>query len=123
MNTFSDITAIDLNRKLLVKIDTVRHGTVQYRLRINGHLVPDNSIEIYLNLFDPVHLHCFVIPGQDGSALEIKSLTVNGLEVLPRYMHLASKPTMWLTGGEWYFISKGPFYPWYHEISGQGFIA
>ena len=123
MNNFSNITDINPDRKLLVKLDTVEHGTVQYRLRINGHLVLDDSIEMYLNLFSPINLHCFIVPSDENSALEIKSLSVNGFDVLPRYMHLASAPTLWLTEGEWSFSSTGPFYPWYHEISGQGFIA
>ena len=123
MNNFSDITDINPDQQLRVRLDIVTHGSVHYRLRLNGHFILDNTTELYLNLFAPIHLQCTIIDAVGDSALEIKNLSVNNLEVLPRYMHWASEPTLWLTKNEWLFSVREPFYPWYHKISGQGFIA
>ena len=42
-----------------------------------------------------------------------KPTTVNGLEVLPKYSHLAQNDILRI---------PAPFYTWYHEVSGQGWL-
>lgn len=124
MNNFSDITAIDIAGKLKVKLIIAKHGPVHYRMRLNGHLIMDTVTEIDLNLLAPIKLHSNIIESNNGhNAVEIVTLSVNGIEILPRYLHLASSPTVWLNQGKWTFAVMEPFYPWYHVISGQGFIA
>ena len=51
---------------------------------------------------------------QDPMQFQVKdSVTVDGIEVLPKYKHLAQDG--WLKINE-------PFYCWYHGISGQGWL-
>jgi hypothetical protein len=51
-------------------------------------------------------------------------LAINGLEVLPKYQHLATRPTNYIDRlGLWRMEIATPFYIWYHEITGQGWIA
>jgi len=41
------------------------------------------------------------------------SVTVDGIEILPKYQHLAVNGKLTITE---------PFYRWYHEVSGQGWL-
>jgi hypothetical protein len=92
-------------------------------MRLNGHLIADLDTTHTFDLLSSVHLKCVVFEPNDG-AVEIKLLSINGQEVLPRYQHLATPPTAWIDQeGTWQFGIHNPFYPWFHAISGQGWIA
>lgn len=55
------------------------------------------SVELFLPLeFDATH-----------------TVTVDGIEVLPKYQYLAVDGRLTITK---------PFYQWYHEVSGQGWL-
>lgn len=41
------------------------------------------------------------------------SVTVDGIEILPKYQHLAKGNAL---------IVDEPFYQWYHRVSGQGWL-
>ena len=127
MNNFSDITAIDTVDQLTVQLCIVRHGEPYGGCRINDTNLyvksGANTFDFKLDLLESVSIGVNIVD-PNGGALEIVEFSVNGLEVLPRYLHLASTPTTWIDrAGLWYFVTPGPFYPWYHEITGQGFIA
>jgi len=125
MKNFSDITAINTDRQLHVRLEIVTHLGAEFRMRINGHLVTDSVTEINLDLFSPIHIRSMTtnLP-YAGSAVEIVSLTVNGLSVLPDYMEYARPATLWLnTLDDWEYHIDSPFYAWYHNVSGQGFVA
>jgi hypothetical protein len=92
-------------------------------MRLNGHLISDLDTTYNLSLFSVVKLRCEIFDTARG-AVEIKLLSINGQEILPRYQHLATPPTAWIDQtGTWEFDICGPFYPWFHEISGQGWVA
>ncbi len=121
--TFYTALDIDTTQGLAVDLGLRNHGNIEYRFRINGHLVLDPDSTWYFDLLSPIHLHCLVSE-TNGAALEIVKFTVNGLEVLPRYQHLAEPGRVWLDQpGIWDFHVPKPFYPWFHEISGQGWVA
>lgn len=123
INTFSDVLDIKTPDQLQVRLVVVAHGNIHYRMRLNGHLIAELDTTHTFDLLSSVHLKCRVIEPR-GGAVEIKSLTVNGTEVLPRYQHLASPPTAWIDQeGTWHFDIPGAFYPWFHAISGQGWVA
>lgn len=123
MNNFSDILAIKTADQLQIRVITQPHGNIHYRLRLNGHLITDLDTVYTVDLFSPIKLVCNVFDANDG-AVEIKLLSVNGQEVLPRYQHLAKPQTAWINQpGTWQFEITKPFYPWFHEISGQGWVA
>jgi hypothetical protein len=76
-----------------------------------------------VGLFSTVNLKCTVIE-TNGGAVEIKLLAINGQQVLPKYQHLAQPSTAWIDQeGIWEFTIDQPFYPWFHKISGQGWLA
>jgi hypothetical protein len=123
IKTFSDILDIDTADRLQVRLIVETHGTIHYRMRLNGHLISDPDTVYALSLFSPIKLTCTVIDAC-GGAVEIKQLSVNGHEILPKYQHLARAPTAWIDQtGAWEFHMVDTFYPWYHKISGQGSIA
>jgi hypothetical protein len=92
-------------------------------MRLNGHLIAETDTIHTFDLLSSVHLKCRIIDA-NGGAVEIKLLSVNGTEVLPRYQHLAQPPTAWIDQtGTWQFDIPSSFYPWFHRISGQGWVA
>jgi hypothetical protein len=92
-------------------------------MRLNGHLISDLDTTYNLSLFSVVKLRCEIFDTSPG-AVEIKLLSINGQEVLPKYQHLATPSTAWIDQpGSWEFFIDKPFYPWFHEISGQGWLA
>ena len=123
MNDFSDILDIDIQDQLQVRLVIQVHGAIHYRMRLNGHLITDLDTTYTVGLFSTVNLKCTVIEPNAG-AVEIKLLAINGQEVLPKYQHLAQPSTAWIDReGIWKFTIDQPFYPWYHRISGQGWVA
>jgi hypothetical protein len=77
------------------------------------------------DLLEPVELCVELTDFDEGtSAVEIEYFGINGLEVLPRYHHLSSSGGSYIDQlGTWRFQIAPRFYPWYHGISGQGWIA
>ena len=123
IRTFSDVLDINTQDQLQVQLVIIPHGNIHYRLRLNGHLVSDSDTTYTFDLLSSVHLKCRIIES-NGGAVEIKLLKINGTEVLPKYQHLATPPTAWIDReGTWQFDIHGAFYPWFHTISGQGWVA
>ena len=123
IQTFSDILDIDTRDQLQVRLVIVPHGSVHYRMRLNGHLISDTDTIYTVGLFSTVNLKCTVFES-NGGAVEIKLLAINGQEVLPKYQYLAQPSTAWIDQeGTWEFTIDQPFYPWFHQISGQGWLA
>jgi hypothetical protein len=123
IRTFSEVLDIDTRDQLQVRLVIVPHGNIHYRLRLNGHLIFDLDTTHTFDLLSSIHLKCTVFE-PNGGAVEIKLLSVNGTEVLPKYQHLARSPTAWIDQtGKWEFTTHDEFYPWFHAISGQGWVA
>lgn len=123
IRTFSDVLDINTQDRLQVRLVVVPHGNIHYRMRLNGQLISESDTTHTFDLLSSVYLKCRVIDS-NGGAVEIKLLSINGQEVLPRYQHLACPPTAWIDQtGIWEFTITHPFYPWFHAISGQGWVA
>ena len=123
IKTFYNVLDIDTRDQLQLHLVIESHGNIHYRMRLNGHLISDIDTTYTVGLFSTVDLKCTVID-PNGGAVEIKLLEINGQEVLPKYQHLACPQTAWIDqAGIWQFTIDQPFYPWYHRISGQGWVA
>lgn len=120
---FSDVMAIDPAKQLKVHLILATHGELDYTVTINDQTITEMESVIHLNLFDDVDLKIVINENKNNAAVEIKSLKINEKEVLPLYQHLASENTSWITQGEWNYYITSPFYSWYHNASGQGWIA
>lgn len=115
MKNFLDITAIDINNQLEVKIDLVEHHNPTYIFTVNNSPV---APVMYFGLLDDLHFSCNISNG----AVEVAKITINGNEIMPIYQHIANPATSWITTN-WSLTIPGPFYPWYHQLTGQGWIA
>lgn len=71
-------------------------------------------------LTDPIELS-IQINRNHPDALMI-SLDIDNKEILPKYQHLANPPTDYLDFNSVWVLKIPNFYPWYHEITGQGWI-
>lgn len=115
MKNFLDITAIDLTELIEVKVDLIEHHDPEYRFLVNSRPV---TRFMKFGLLEDLNFSCKISKG----VVEIKQITVNGYEIMPIYQHLSCPPTNWITQN-WNLNIPGPFYPWYHQITGQGWIA
>jgi hypothetical protein len=121
MKNFSELLVT--RPDLTVIIELRIHGRVSYQANINQHIV-----DIYSKkTFDLDSLLNFSIQLDDfdegTSGIEIVEFSVDGLEILPLYRHVASPPTHYIDKlGIWNLNIPLPFYQWYHDISGQGWL-
>ena len=65
------------------------------------------------------------------TAIIIKTLKIDGIEIIPQYNHLIdyqndhninTKTNYLGYNGKWTLDIDRPFYQWYHQISGQGWL-
>jgi len=127
IKTFSDITAIETRGSLRVQVKTTAHGTVKYTVQVNERYttaVYDTNHIHYFDLLDPVSIKIKLEEFVEGTSGVEVAVAINGLEVLPKYQHLSSKQNNYIdTLDEWQLLIPANFYTWYHEITGQGWIA
>jgi hypothetical protein len=130
MHNFSDLTVTETVNVLNVELRYKVHGYCLATVCINDlyYIEPWQSVgysKIPVNLFDPISLKINLLEFKEGtSGIEIEYFGVNGLEVLPKYQHYASKSTNYIDFyGDWTLEIPSPFYIWYHQITGQGWIA
>jgi hypothetical protein len=125
METFSKLlaTIIQDDRFLRVNIQLKSHGDVKYQASINGQVFSD-SIATQVHIFSPIDFKIFLTEFTEGtSGVEVVKFTINELEILPLYQHLADPPTDYIDSiGQWAMHIPGPFFPWYHTVSGQGWL-
>lgn len=128
MKNFSEATAIKSTLKLKMVLDLKAIGICPCQIKINdqlefyGDLVGNNTFIRHLALDDPFKLE-IIVDRQDYQAVEIVSLTIDNHVIMPLYLGHASPPTNYLDfTGSW-SLKISNFYPWIHEITGQGWIA
>jgi|688.fasta_scaffold05584_20 hypothetical protein len=118
IKNFYNLLAIDTANKLTVEIVLQPHDLAKYLFTVNNQTVDNQNLILYFDLFDSFHFNCSVTTG----AVEVTRIAINGHEIMPVYLHLAQPNTNWITNN-WELCVPGPFYPWYHKITGQGWIA
>lgn len=126
IQNFSDLTAIETVHALNIELRYRVHGRCLATISINDNwFVESSPANISINLFDPISIRINLLDFDEGSSgIEIEYFGINGLEVLPKYQHLASRPTNYIDKiGEWSLEIPAPFYVWYHQVTGQGWIA
>ena len=117
MKNFSEVTAINTADRLAVHVELIEHGCV-YNFSVNQMPLIGSSNVFYLDLLSPISFKCNVHSG----AIDIAKIAINGHEVMPLYQHHASPATAWVTA-DWELHIQQPFYTWYHQATGQGWIA
>jgi hypothetical protein len=124
IKNFYNITAIDTTCQLVVELTVTCHGRTQHQISLNGIDIVAPYTRALFDLFSPIDLVVILQDFDEGtSGIEI-ALSVNESEVLPKYQHRSSNKKCYIdTLGTWWLSIPPNFYTWYHEISGQGFIA
>ena len=121
---FSHIMDIDTTEKLLVSIELAIHRNPQFTLTVNNIKLTDAINNLKFDLLDDVVLKYTNNGNISDGAVEIVALCVNSHHILPLYLSYANPPTHWLENiDSWEFVIPSPFYAWYQEISGDGWVA
>lgn len=96
---------------------------------VNGRVVHDGLLDSYKSILvkghpidGPIDIQVVVTTRVHPEAVQVE-VVIDGLEIIPKYQHLANPPTNYLDfNGKWE-LNIPNFYPWYHEITGQGWIV
>jgi hypothetical protein len=129
MKNFSEATVIKSDLMLDVNLVISPRGGEAYceielnqKLLFAGLVSEKTNLNAKIPLCDPLYLKFFV-KRTHPQAIHIDLLTVDGREVLPLYLNQTSPPTSYLDFTGHWVLSIPNFYTWYHEITGQGWIA
>ena len=127
MKNFYEATVTKPNLKLGVELVLTPIGNVPCLVKLNNKTYFENTligktiVKCEVGLTDPINLSIQIYRNHPD-AVELK-LNIDGYEVLPKYQHLATPPTDYLDFNGVWTLNIPNFYPWYHEITGQGWIA
>ena len=127
MKNFSEATAIKPSLRLDLKLLLTPIGSVPCQVIINELTHFNNTINnittinCQFSLNETINIS-IKIQRQHPDAVQIV-LQIDGHEVLPKYQHLASPPTDYLDFNDVWTLQIPNFYTWYHQITGQGWIA
>lgn len=138
MNNYLDLTDIDQRLGCILALEPI--GTPEISVCIGSNyssckLFKPVLIEVFVDLIQPfavtVELTNKIYDANSETAVIIKSLQVDGLELIPRFNSLASyrndhhnnDPTNYLGfNGKWTLTVDRPFYQWLHQATGQGWL-
>ena len=128
MKNFLELTDIRSQLTLDFELTLTPVGSVEASVDVNGELwqgnisVDPSVIKRAFPLSDPIFLK-ITIPGREHPNAIKVGLVIDGKEVLPTYQGLANPATDYIDTDDPWTLDIPNFYPWYHEITGQGFIA
>jgi hypothetical protein len=127
MKNFYEATVTKPSLTLAISLTLEPIGKLPCLVKINGATLFDNTLsdKIVINhkigLEDCVDISIQIYRHHPDAV--VASLTIDDIEILPRYLDLANPPTNYLDrSGIWTFKIPS-FYPWHHEITGQGWVA
>lgn len=99
---------IQLNNQVL--FSDIISGTMVFKRKLP--LMSDILIEISVDRVHP-------------EAVIVENINVDNYNIIPAYQHVCSFDTNYIdfNNETWRLNISGGFYPWYHSVSGQGFVA
>lgn len=126
MKNFYEATGIRPNLKLEIVLRVKPVGNVKTRIQINDtswaiDITKEELFTHEVNLNDPINIQ-IQITRHHPEALAIE-LEIDGNKILPKYQHLATPPTDYIDFDNTWSLKIPNFYPWYHTITGQGWVA
>ena len=127
MKNFSELTAIKPTLAVNVKLTVTPIGKIPCLIKLGKKILYEDTIkevqtfEATLPLTDPINLNIQIYRHHPDAV--VLNLSIDGYEILPKYQHLANPPTEYIDFNEVWTLKIPNFYPWYHEITGQGWIA
>jgi hypothetical protein len=139
MKTYSDLLDIDTRLHLHIELEPV--GTPDITVSVNNvvddypglsdNIVLDYHIDLLDLFFIDIELRNKHYTTKYETAVIIKRLCIDNIELIPKYDYLAKyvndhnndNPTSYLGfNGKWRLTFDRPFYHWLHEHSGQGWL-
>jgi len=127
MKNFYDSTVIKPTLRLDVVITLTPVGQCPCIVLINDGVIYNNKLtELTVlqhshSLIDPLNISINVTRQHPDAV--IVDITVDGFPIIPLYQHYAQPPTDYIDTNDTWVLTIPSFYPWYHEITGQGWIA
>jgi hypothetical protein len=140
MKNYSDLQ--DTKLKLTIELELI--GNPEFSLSITPSVVTDQRVitgnesivnqTYYLDLLTPfsiiIGLHNKISTTEYETAIIIKQISVDNIEIMPRYNYLAeyinehdNNPTSYLgVNGKWTLTIDRPFYQWLHQAQNQGLL-
>jgi hypothetical protein len=100
------------------------NGETVFGYNENGETKIIANTELYhsVPLCDSIDISIQLVDRQHPNALEL-SLTADEFDVMPKHQHLSNIKTCYLDTVDVWQLHIPNFYPWYHQITGQGWIA
>ena len=128
MKNFLEATVIKSTLKLDVSILLVSVEQCDCILTVNGQIllqgILNQSVKFkaQVRLTDSIDISIAVQNRQHPQAVIISSIYIDGHEIMPIYQQYSNPPTNYLDFTGIWTLKIPNFYPWYHEITGQGWI-
>ena len=139
MKNYLDLRAT--NHQLRVEIELEALGRPKFSCGIDNDIMEyySNSdtinLSYKLDLLEPfsviIELMDKVYTTEYETAIIIKQLSVDNIDIIPKYDYLAeynndhdnNAPTSYLGfNGKWTLTFDRPFYHWLHQVTGQGWL-
>jgi len=127
MKNFLEATVIKPTLTVKVKFTVTPVGAVPCLVKFGAKILYEDTIketqtfELDLPLTDPIDLSVRIYRRHPDAVL--LTLIVDGYEILPKYQHLANPPTNYIDFNEQWALHIPNFYPWFHKITGQGWVS
>jgi len=95
---------------------------VNDQLLAEGILNASVELKTQIGLTDPIDISITVKNRQHPQAVMISGIYIDSHEVMPTYLQHSNPPTSYLDFNGTWTLNIPNFYPWYHVITGQGWI-
>ena len=129
MKNFSEATAIKPQLTSIIELILTPVDKCVCVALINGQVVHDGLLDSNKSILvkgypidSPTEIKV-IVTRQHPEAVEVK-VVIDGHEIIPLYQDTVATPTTSYLNfnGEW-TMRIPSFYPWLHEITGQGWVA
>jgi hypothetical protein len=139
MKNYSDLQVISQLIPVTICLETI--GQPWVNIAVNDNVIDHRPLTdslIYtefVDLLNPITvsviLYNKIYTQEYETAVVIKRLSVDNIDLIPRYDYLAeyhndhnnTNPTSYLGfNGKWTLTIDRPFYQWLHQVQGQGWL-
>lgn len=126
MKNFYEATVTKPTLNCAVKLTLTPVGSLPCKVTAGNKTIYEDTIssiqtlEWQVSLTDSINVQIQVYRHHPDAVAV--ALTVDDIEVLPKYQHLANPPTCYIDSNSIWHFNIPNFYPWLHENTGQGWI-
>jgi len=127
MKNFSEATIIKPGLTVNIKFTVTPIGQVPCLVKLGNKTLYEDTIkepltvDVDVSLTDPIDLSVQIYRHHPDAV--IVSLTIDDINIIPMYQNQATPPTNYIDFNSTWTLNIPNFYPWYHELTGQGWVA